>query len=155
MLSATSTSWAPWYVIPADRKWFARICAAAVLAHTLIGIDPRYPEVTADRRADLLVVKGELEAQAPKGAPADPYAAKKAKEQAKQAKKAKKAAAKAEAKAGKAEAEAGPVAGNGHRPNGSRGQPARARRARSRTGSQERAQVSPRTSRSRGKGQPG
>ena len=69
MLSATSTSWAPWYVIPADRKWFARICAAAVLAHTLIGIDPRYPEVTADRRADLLVVKGELEAEAPKGVP--------------------------------------------------------------------------------------
>ena len=35
MLSATSTDWAPWYVIPADRKWFARICAAAVLVHTL------------------------------------------------------------------------------------------------------------------------
>ena len=81
MLSATSTSWAPWYVIPANRKWFARICAAAVLAHTLIGIDPQYPEVTAD----LLVVKGELEAQAPKGTPADPYAAKKAKEEAKKA----------------------------------------------------------------------
>jgi len=98
-------------VIPADRKWFARICAAAVLAHTLIGIDPRYPEVTAERRRDLLVVKGELEAQAPKGAPADPFAAKKAK-------KAEKAAAKAEAKAGKAEAEAevGLAAGNGHRP---------------------------------------
>ena len=122
MLSATSTDWAPWYVIPADRKWFARICAAAVLAHTLIGIDPRYPEVTAERRRDLLVVKGELEAQAPKGAPADPFAAKKAAEEAKKAKKearkAEKAAAKAEAKAGKAEAEAevGLAAGNGHRP---------------------------------------
>ena len=43
MLSDTSTEWAPWYVIPADRKWFARICASAVLAHTLIEIDPRYP----------------------------------------------------------------------------------------------------------------
>ena len=41
MLSATSTSWAPWYVIPADHKWLARICAAAELAHTLIGIDPQ------------------------------------------------------------------------------------------------------------------
>ena len=70
------------------RKWFARICAAAVLAHTLIEIDPQYPEVTADRREELLVVKGELEAQAPKGAPADPFAAKKGKG-------AKKAAAKA------------------------------------------------------------
>lgn len=43
MLSATSTDWAPWYVIPADRKWFARICAAAVIAHTLIEIDPATP----------------------------------------------------------------------------------------------------------------
>ena len=31
MLSHTSTEWAPWYVIPADRKWFGRIGAAAVL----------------------------------------------------------------------------------------------------------------------------
>jgi Polyphosphate kinase 2 (PPK2) len=140
MLSATSTRWAPWYVIPADHKWFARICAAAVLAHTLIGIDPQYPEVTADRRADLLVVKGELEAQAPKGAPADPYAAKKAKAQAKkakaQAKKARKAK-KARAEAGKAEAsetaaaeaEVSPVAGNGRRPEASRSQPGATRPA--------------------------
>ncbi len=46
MLSATSTPWAPWYVIPADHKWFARLCAAAVLVHTLIDIDPQYPEVS-------------------------------------------------------------------------------------------------------------
>jgi PPK2 family polyphosphate:nucleotide phosphotransferase len=78
MLSATSTRWAPWYVIPADRKWFARLCAAAVLAHTLMEIDPRYPEVSADRRRQLLAVKAELEKQAPKGAPADPFAAGKA-----------------------------------------------------------------------------
>jgi len=181
MLPATSTSWAPWYVIPADRKWFARICAAAVLVHTLIEIDPQYPEVTADRRQELLVVKGELEAQAPKGAPADPFAAKKAKEEAKVAKKAKKvatAAAKAEAKK-KAEAsekaKPGQVAGNEHRPDESRGQPTRASRARSRTASQDGAaqaaprasqarsgagtqgqpeQVSPMTGRTRGKGQP-
>jgi len=78
MLSATSTRWAPWYVIPADRKWFARICAGAVLAHTLMEIDPRYPEVSADRRRQLLAVKAELEREAPKGAPADPFAARKA-----------------------------------------------------------------------------
>ena len=95
--------------------WFARICTAAVLAHTLIGIDPQYPEVTAERRADLLMVKGELEAQAPKGAPADPFAAKKAKKEAKKAKKAK-AAAKAEPKKAEAKkAAADRVAGNGSR----------------------------------------
>jgi hypothetical protein len=62
-------------VIPADRKWFARICVGAVLAHTLIEIDPHYPEVNAATRQDLLTAKRELEAEAPKGAPADPYAA--------------------------------------------------------------------------------
>jgi PPK2 family polyphosphate:nucleotide phosphotransferase len=76
MLSATSTEWAPWYVVPADRKWFARICAAAVLAHTLIEIDPKYPKVSAKAREALQAAKKELEADAPAGAAADPYAAK-------------------------------------------------------------------------------
>jgi PPK2 family polyphosphate:nucleotide phosphotransferase len=75
MLSATSTEWAPWYVIPADRKWFARICAAAVLVHTLIEIDPQYPTVDEDRRLDLLAAKAELEDEAPRDAERDPYAA--------------------------------------------------------------------------------
>ena len=98
MLSATSTHWAPWYVIPADRKWFARICAGAVIAHTLMEIDPQYPAVSEDKRQELLAVKGELEAEAPKGAPADPFAAR---EEAKaEAKADSKAEAKAEAKAG-------------------------------------------------------
>lgn len=74
MLSATSTNWAPWYVVPADRKWFARICAAAVLAHALMDIDPQYPDVGDEARKDLLVTKRELEQEAPAGAPADPYA---------------------------------------------------------------------------------
>ena len=43
MLSHTSTEWAPWYVIPADRKWFGRVGAAAVLVHALMEIDPRFP----------------------------------------------------------------------------------------------------------------
>ncbi|MFG2006257.1 polyphosphate kinase 2 family protein [Spirillospora sp. NPDC048911] len=75
MLSATSTRWAPWYVIPADRKWVARICAAAVLAHTLIDIDPRYPEVSKKAHRELAEVKQDLEDEAPAGAAADPYAA--------------------------------------------------------------------------------
>ncbi|MET7686669.1 polyphosphate kinase 2 family protein [Streptomyces canus] len=75
MLSATSTEWAPWYVVPADRKWFARICTAAVLAHTLIDIDPRYPELDDAARGDLRTVRRKLELEAPKGLPADPYAA--------------------------------------------------------------------------------
>ena len=73
MLTHTSTEWAPWYVIPADRKWFARIGAGAVLVHTLMEIDPRFPTVTKERREALLEVKQELEAQAPKGAAPDPF----------------------------------------------------------------------------------
>ncbi|MEV8093613.1 polyphosphate kinase 2 family protein [Kitasatospora sp. NPDC085879] len=76
MLSATSTRWAPWYVVPADRKWFARICAAAVLVHTLAGIDPQYPTVGAEAREQLREVRRDLEAEAPAGAEADPYEAK-------------------------------------------------------------------------------
>ena len=48
MLSNTSTEWAPWYVIPADHKWFARLCAAAVIANALIKIDPKFPKVTPE-----------------------------------------------------------------------------------------------------------
>src|SRR5262249_44897626 len=69
MLSAISTRWAPWYVIPADHKWFARICAAAVIVHTLIEIDPRYPVVSEDRRQQRRAAKREGGAGAPRGAP--------------------------------------------------------------------------------------
>jgi PPK2 family polyphosphate:nucleotide phosphotransferase len=73
MLSHTSTEWAPWYVIPADRKWFARIGAGAVLVHALMEIDPRFPTVSKRQRQTLLEVKRSLEAQAPEGAHADPF----------------------------------------------------------------------------------
>ena len=73
MLSHTSTEWAPWYVIPADRKWFARIGAGAVLVNALMEIDPRFPAVTKAQREVLIEVKGALEAQAPEGAHRDPF----------------------------------------------------------------------------------
>jgi PPK2 family polyphosphate:nucleotide phosphotransferase len=72
MLSHTSTEWAPWWVVPADRKWFARIAAACVLVNALIEIDPRYPRVDGDQRKTLLTIKQQLEAEAPGGAAADP-----------------------------------------------------------------------------------
>ena len=73
MLSHTSTPWAPWYVIPADRKWFCRIGAGAVLVHALMEIDPRFPAVSKQQREALQEVKQALEAQAPEGAAADPF----------------------------------------------------------------------------------
>jgi len=80
MLTHTSTEWAPWYVIPADRKWFARIASAVVLANSLIEIDPQYPKVSPAARKDLAKVREVLVAQAPKGAAADPFEQKLARE---------------------------------------------------------------------------
>lgn len=65
VLSKTSTAWAPWYVIPADDKPFARIAAAGVIANALIEIDPNYPTVSEEAREALMAAKVELEAQAP------------------------------------------------------------------------------------------
>ena len=73
MLSNTSTEWAPWHVIPADRKWFARVSAAAVLATTLYELDPRFPTVGKRQRQTLLEIREALKAQAPKGAAPDPF----------------------------------------------------------------------------------
>jgi PPK2 family polyphosphate:nucleotide phosphotransferase len=72
-LSHTSTEWAPWYVIPADRKWYARIASAAVIVNALMEIDPRFPVVDDEQREALLEVKAQLEAEAPKGAAPDPF----------------------------------------------------------------------------------
>ena len=80
MLTHTSTKWAPWYVIPADRKWFARIASAVVLANALIDIDPKYPTVSPAARRNLAKVKEVLVAQAPRGAAADPFEEKLARE---------------------------------------------------------------------------
>jgi PPK2 family polyphosphate:nucleotide phosphotransferase len=73
MLSHTSTDWAPWYVIPADRKWFERLAVGLVLAQTLLEIDPQFPKVSKQQHEGLLEIKQALEAQAPKGAAPDPF----------------------------------------------------------------------------------
>jgi PPK2 family polyphosphate:nucleotide phosphotransferase len=60
MLSHTSTKWAPWYVVPADHKWFARMSTAAVLIRTLTGIDPQYPDVAPELRQEMAGAREEL-----------------------------------------------------------------------------------------------
>ena len=72
LLSKTSTDWAPWYVVPADDKPFARVAAAGIIANALIEIDPRFPKVPPDVKAELQTQKIALEAEAPKGAAPDP-----------------------------------------------------------------------------------
>ena len=75
-LSRTSTEWAPWYVIPADHKWYARIATASVIVNTLIELDPQYPHVGRAQRDELRAAKQALESEAPTGASRDPNVSK-------------------------------------------------------------------------------
>ena len=63
MLGHTSTVWAPWYVIPADNKWFTRLAVAAIIVAKMKEIDPQYPTVTEEHRKELLEAKRMLEAE--------------------------------------------------------------------------------------------
>ena len=63
VLSNTSTEWAPWYVIPADHKWFERIAAAAVIVDALVRIDPRYPKTAPEQRRELEAARRQLLAE--------------------------------------------------------------------------------------------
>lgn len=62
-IEATSTEWAPWYVIPADRKPVMRALVAEVVAHVVAGMDLRYPEVPASDRAELSQARARLLAE--------------------------------------------------------------------------------------------
>ncbi len=53
-LSKTSTAWSPWYVIPADRKWFRDTAVASILADTIAELEPAYP-APADLPPDLVI----------------------------------------------------------------------------------------------------
>ena len=48
MLSRTSTEWAPWYIIPADRKWYRNLVIATTLVQTLQGFHMEYPQPDLD-----------------------------------------------------------------------------------------------------------
>jgi PPK2 family polyphosphate:nucleotide phosphotransferase len=63
MLSSTSTEWAPWYVVPADHKWFSRLATAAVLVRELAAIDPRYPAADPAVRGEMLQARAGLVAE--------------------------------------------------------------------------------------------
>jgi PPK2 family polyphosphate:nucleotide phosphotransferase len=60
-ISATSTSWAPWYVIPADHKSVMRALVAGVLVDTLDGLDLAFPVVDEQQAAELEVARRRLE----------------------------------------------------------------------------------------------
>ena len=56
----TSTPWAPWFVIPADHKWFTRLCVSQVIVAALKSLGLRYPTVPAAKAQELEKAKQEL-----------------------------------------------------------------------------------------------
>lgn len=67
MFNNTSTPYAPWYIIPADHKWFTRIAVVSVINQTLDGLGLSWPEVSPDQKAALLEAKAEMEKEAETG----------------------------------------------------------------------------------------
>ena len=65
MIRHTSTETAPWYVVPADRKWFTRLIVSSAIIDAIQSLDPRYPEVDPKVRAEFKRVKAQLESEAP------------------------------------------------------------------------------------------
>jgi PPK2 family polyphosphate:nucleotide phosphotransferase len=62
MIRRTATPSAPWYVVPADHKWFTRIVVAAAIVDGLAGLDLAYPEVSAAQREEIARAKQALDA---------------------------------------------------------------------------------------------
>ncbi len=57
----TSTEWAPWHIIPADRKWYMRLVVAATIHSTLANLGLQYPEVTDAQRQSFAEARQSLE----------------------------------------------------------------------------------------------
>jgi PPK2 family polyphosphate:nucleotide phosphotransferase len=83
----TSTPWAPWYVVPADQKWFARIAVAGIIARKLIEMDPQFPTVDEKGKQAMLTCRETLTGECGDGAPQKPATAAPAKSDAKKDKK--------------------------------------------------------------------
>jgi polyphosphate kinase 2 (PPK2 family) len=62
-INATSTKDAPWYVIPADRKWWMRTLVAEILARTIRGLKIEYPKLSPEGLAAMQKAKERLLAE--------------------------------------------------------------------------------------------
>jgi len=60
VLNRTSTKFAPWFVIPADHKWFARLAVSEAICTVLERLDLKFPTVSKERREELLRIRESL-----------------------------------------------------------------------------------------------
>jgi PPK2 family polyphosphate:nucleotide phosphotransferase len=61
MFHHTSTELAPWYIIPADRKWYTRLVVADIICDRFKQLDLTYPQIDSEQRSQLLAAKQMLE----------------------------------------------------------------------------------------------
>ena len=61
VFNRTSTKWAPWYIIPADNKWFTRLMVSDIILHALKQLKLSYPTVSEERKQGLLQARELLE----------------------------------------------------------------------------------------------
>ncbi|MDR2856445.1 MAG: polyphosphate kinase 2 family protein [Novosphingobium sp.] len=62
-IRATASRAAPWFIVPADNKWFTRLVVAAAIVEAVEKLDLRYPGVTPEQRKELAAAREELERQ--------------------------------------------------------------------------------------------
>ncbi len=59
-IRATATKHAPWYVVPADNKWFTRLVVAAAIVEAVEALNLTYPKVDAEKKKELAAARAEL-----------------------------------------------------------------------------------------------
>jgi len=70
MFNHTSTPWAPWYIVPADHKWFTRLAVVSIINTMLDRLDLAYPKVSPEKKEALIQARKMLEEE--DGDPARP-----------------------------------------------------------------------------------
>ena len=60
VIRETAAEHAPWYVVPADNKWFTRVVVASAIIHTLAALELQYPKVDEAKRKELAAAKRTL-----------------------------------------------------------------------------------------------
>jgi len=63
MIRATAAPWAPWIVVPADKKWFARLVVAAAVSDAMQELDLEFPEVTTAQKQELAAAREAIESE--------------------------------------------------------------------------------------------
>jgi PPK2 family polyphosphate:nucleotide phosphotransferase len=71
MFEHTSTEWAPWYIVPGDKKWFTRLAVAGIIGQKLVDMDPKFPTMNEQAQAAMVDARKKLMGEDQASAPAD------------------------------------------------------------------------------------